>query len=443
MYHNNYIFIKTSRETKTPRNAEESFYYFLQNSKIRFVSYNSDHIFSFNCIFNKDENRSPYFYLQSNGETENVKVITIHISFTCEKKQPSLSFRDKYKNNEALSNCEQITQYISPYDFFKENCRQCEIAETGIMHLNRNSRILLFSKLYDHESTNYKMLYKTLCKNSNKKNRRYIADLFKPFHATDHKSLHYKHYFSIRAVEYISNDYVNCFDVITPIIDEIHAISCKKDYERIQNSKDETNNDANDETNDVLPIYNQVDFSNFSERLKWIYNITRYEIITIALNTGYSYGNYHMENLLLCEDLQSIIVTIFDCVKHLPTTNYTNLQNNWRYLEEHNFTTNNGVSSLRLMREIVTYIYEMHFQDTNENNVYYQWLKTIDEGDVVMIGNLHKFRKMVNMGSNPAIFDMYLKTRRSEYVYNSSLEIDTTVTNIYNYCVSKIVALFG
>lgn len=435
MYHTNYIFIKTIRETKTPRNAEESFYYFLQNSKIRFVSYNvDDKIFAFHCIFNKDENRSPYFYLLVNGETENVKVITIHISFTCEKNQTSLSFRDKYKNGITLDNYERITHYISPYDFFKENCRQCEIAETGLMNLNRNSPILLFSKLYDNKSSNYKMIYKTLCKNSNKKNRRYIADVFKTFHATDNQFLQYKHYFSIRALEYMSNDYVNCFDVITPIIDEIHAISCKRDYERIQNS----NNDTNE-----IPIYHQADFANFSERLKWIYNIARYEIITIALHSGYSHGNYHMEHLLLCEDLQSIIVTHFDCVKHLSTNDYTNLQNNWRYLEEHNFTTNNGVSSIRLLKEIVTYMYDIHFQDADENSRPYQWLKTIDEEDVVMIGNLHKFRKTLHMGSSPAIFDMYLNTRRSEYVYNSSLEIDTTVSNIYTYCRSTIATLFG
>lgn len=443
MYHNNYIFVKTSRETKTPRNAEESFYYFLQNSKIRFVSYNSDDkIFSFHCIFNKDENRSPYFYLHSNGETNNVKMITIHISFTCEKKQTALSFRDKYKNDTTLYNQEQFTHYISPYDFFKENCRQCEIAETGLLHLNRNSPILLFSKLYDNKASNYKMLYKTLCKNSNKKNRRYIVDLFKPFHAIDNQFLQYKYYFSVRALEYISNDYVNCFDVITPIIDEIHAISCKIDYERIQKSNNDTNNETNNDTKE-LPIYHQTDFANFSERLKWIYNIARYEIIIIALTTGYSHGNYHMENLLLCEDLQSIIFTRFDCVKHIPVNHYTNLQNKWRYLEEHNFTTNSGVSSLRLLKEIVTYIYDTHFQDTDENSRHYQWLKTVDEDDVDMIGNLHKFRKMLHMGSNAAIFDMYLNTRRSEYLYNSTLEIDTKVSNIYTYCVTKTLALFG
>ena len=74
---------------------------------------------------------------------------------------------------------------------------------------------------------------------------------------------------------------------------------------------------------------------------------------------------------------------------------------------------------------------------------YYQWLKIIDERDVVMIGNLHKVRKMVFMGTNADIFDMYLKTRCSEYVYNSTLEIDTKVSNIYTYWVTKIAALFG
>lgn len=428
MYHNNYIFIKTIRETKTPRNAEDSFYYFIKNSKIRFANDYSNKYFSFNCIFNKDDNLSPYFYLFANGEMENVKIITIKITFTCENKETKLRFKGrpytKYDNTDYPSP-EINIQYTSPYDFFKENCRQCEIAEAGIMNLNRNTLIILFSKLYVNTSANYKMLYKILCKNVNKKTRRYITDLFTPFNNINNQEVNSKYYFTITASEFISGEYINCYDVITPIIDEIHSISCKQDYENIQTSYEK----------EINSVFSTLELTNFSERLKIIYNIARYETLSIAINTGYSHGDYHIENLFLYEDLRSIIVTNFSNVKHIPK--YENIQNNWHYLMTNGFAI--GKDNFRIMKEILEDIYNTHFQDADDNSRHYQWLKYIDEQDVAMIIELHKFRNFVNVDLRPSIFTMYLNTRRAEYVYNSSLEIDTNVGNRF---ISFISTLF-
>ncbi len=436
MYHNNYIFIKTIRETKTPRNAEDSFYYFIKNSKIRFASYYSNKYFLFNCIFNKDDNLSPYFYLFANGEMVNVKIITIKISFTCENKKTPLSFRGR--PHTRYDNADYPTpgirmNYISPYDFFKENCRQCEIAEAGIMHLNRNTPIMLFSKLYDNKSANYKMLYKTLCKNVNKKTRRYLTDLFTPFNNINNSGLHSKYYFALTVSEFISSEYINCYDVITPIIDEIHSISCKQDYVII---KQKQYNEDNENVSNDLPteIYNTLELSNFSERLKIIYNIARYEIISIAVNTGYSHGDYHIENLFLYEDLRSIIVTNFSNLKHIPQ--YENIQNNWHYLMDKGFER--GKETFRIMKEILEDIYNTHFQDADDNSRHYKWLKHIDESDIDTIIELHKFRNLVNLHSTPSIFTMYLNTRRAEYVYNSSLEIDINIGNRFINCISSL-----
>ena len=434
MYHNNYIFIKTTRETKTPRNAEESFYYFLQNSKLRFVSYNSNTFFMFNCIFNKDDNLSPYFYLDVNGQMENVKIISIKISFICENKEHAISFRSKYKNSDAQCTQEIMTHYINPYDFFKENCIQSEISEAGIINLNRNSPILLFSKLYDNKSKNYKMLFKTFIRNINKENRVYIKELFGSFNNVDNNLLKSKYYFAISGIEYIRREYVNSYDLISCIIDDInYNINHCLYNESIDHLRyDEESLEIFNLTN-VNPFYS-LELVKNSERLKMIYNIARLEIINIALNTSYSHGGYHIENMFLYEELQSIIMTDFSKVKHIPKIK--NIQNNWYYLEENNFSLEKD--SFKIMKEILGDIYDTHFQDTDINSRQYKWLKIIDEKDVIIIEHLYKIRKITNGGIKTHIFEMYLNTRRSEYVYCNSLEIDTATSNVFLDYISKL-----
>jgi len=436
MYYNNYIFIKTIRETKNPRNAEESFYFFLENSKIRFVSYNSNKYLLFNCFFDKNENLSPYFYLNVYGEMENVTVICIKISFICEDKQTNHSFRNR--NNpiyDNKNNPEIVTHYITPFNFFKENCRQCEISEAGIMNLTRNTPIVLFSKLYDNKSIKYKTIYKNLCKNINKRNKNYFIQLFKDFNKIDNNYLNYKYYFAITGMEYINIEYYrNCYDVIIPIIDSVHSYVSKKYMENIENIK--KYNEKDDEIHDEysIEIYNTVELSKFSERLKTIYNIARYEIIMIALNTGYSQGDYHIENLFLYEDIQSIMVTDFGNVKSIP--NYEHIQNSWVFLQENAFKIENG--SFRILKDILEDIYNTHFQDDDANSKHYKWLKDIDQDDVAIIYNIHNFRKYAKLDIVPNVFEMYLNTRRSEYVYNSVLEIDTKNTNTILNCISSL-----
>lgn len=436
MYYNNYIFIKTIRETKRPRNAEESFYFFLENSKIRFVSYNSNKYLLFNCFFDKNENLSPYFYLNVYGEMENVTVICIKMSFICENRQSNISFRNRINSiYDNKNNPEIVTHYISPFNFFKENCRQCEISEAGIMNLTRNTPIVLFSKLYDNKSSNYKTIYKKLCKNINKRNKNYLIQLFEDFNKIDNNHLNYKYYFAITGMEYINIEYYrNCYDVIIPIIDSVHSYVSKKYMENIENIK--KYNEKYDEIQDEysIEIYNTVELSKFSERLKTIYNIARYEIIMISLNTGYSQGDYHIENLFLYEDIQSIIVTDFGNVKSIP--NYQHIQNSWVFLQENGFKIESG--SFRILKEILEEIYNTHFRDDDANSKHYKWLKYIDQDDVTIIYNLHNFRKYakVDIGSN--VFETYLHTRRSEYVYNSILEIDTENKNTILDCISSL-----
>jgi hypothetical protein len=386
----------------------------------------------FNCIFDKAENLSPYFYLNVDGEIENVTVICIRIAFICEDNQSTFSFRNRDTSVYNKNNPEIITHYISPYTFFKGICRQCEISEAGLMNLTRNTPIVLFSKLYDNKSSNYKMIYNHLCKNINKRNKAYMTQLFKEFNNIDNTHLKSKYYFAISCMEYINIEYYrNCYDIVTPIIDEIHSFTCKRDFEYIQNYNEKSVEIFN--LRDSEP-YNNLELSKFSERLKMIYNIARYEIIMIAVNTGYSQGNYDIENLFLYEELNSILVTDFENVKHIPK--YENIQNNWFFLEENDFKQEKD--AFRVLKEILEDIYNTHYQDNDENSDHYKWLKNIDQEDVTIIYNLHTFRKFATAESNPSIFEMYLNRRRDDYLYNGSLEIDTKNTNTFIHCISSL-----
>ena len=256
--------------------------------------------------------------------------------------------------------------------------------------------------------------------------------MFKDFNKIDNNYLNYKYYFAITGMEYINIQYYrNCYDVITPIIDNVHSYVSRKDMENIKKY-----NEKDDEIHDEysIEIYNTIELSKFSERLKTIYNIARYEIIMIALNTGYSQGDYHIENLFLYEDIQSIMVTDFGNVKSIP--NYEHIQNSWVFLQENAFKIENG--SFRILKDILEDIYNTHFQDDDANSKHYKWLKDIDQDDVTIIYNIHNFRKYAKLDIVPNVFEMYLNTRRSEYVYNSVLEIDTKNTNTILNCISSL-----
>jgi hypothetical protein len=77
-YSNSYIFIKTWVETSKPRSAEESFYYFISNSKIELMSDESAYGLVYKCSFQREPHKSPYFYIDSRGFIDNVLHIIIH-----------------------------------------------------------------------------------------------------------------------------------------------------------------------------------------------------------------------------------------------------------------------------------------------------------------------------------------------------------------------------
>ena len=414
MYYNNYIFIKTKRETKTPRNQEESFYYFLEHSVITLLADYSAYSFVFNCRFRLNPNSSPYFYTNVNGEMDNVLNMIIKVSLVSEKKS-----KEKWEYT-TCTNQNTIQYYNTPYHFFKEINIQSEISELGVLKLNRNTPILLFSKLYSYHSSNYKSINRILSKKADKNGKYIIHQLFTEFDKIRKEKTDDNFYFAIIGMEYILPEYVVYCDIVKPIINDI------KSYRGNEN----------------IHKYDNMSLAKFSVRLKTIYNIARYELLRIAVDSGYSQGDYHTENLLLYEDAQEIMVIDFGNAKTIP--NYEYLQNNWAYLEENNFAVNKD--TFRILKEILCDIYNTHYKDSEENSKEYQWLKHIDEEDMEIIGTIHHFRALKSSNLSNRIFDMYLASKRSEYVFQNTCLIDDDYCNHCLgsfYKLSKIFRIFG
>jgi hypothetical protein len=332
------------------------------------------------------------------GEMENVLNIVIKISLVSEKKS-----KNKWEYRTCSTNEDTIQYYNTPYHFFNEINIQSEISELGLLNLNRNTPILLFSKLYSYHSSNYKSINRILTKKADKNGKYIINQLFTEFHKIRKEKTDDNFYFAIIGMEYIVPEYVVYCDIVKPIINDI------KSYRGNEN----------------IHKYDNMSLAKFSARLKTIYNIARYELLRIAVDTGYSQGDYHTENLLLCEDIQEIMVIDFGNAKTIPR--YTHLKNNWEYLEENKFVINKD--TFRILKEILCDIYNTHYKDSEENSKEYQWLKHIDEEDMEIIGMIHHFRLLKSSNISSRIFDMYLSTKRFEYVFQNTCLIDDDYGN--------------
>jgi hypothetical protein len=242
----------------------------------------------------------------------------------------------------------------------------------------------------------------------------FLEKKFTEFHKIHKEKTDDNFYFAIIGMEYIVPEYVLYCDIVKPIINDI------KSYRGNEN----------------IHKYDSMSLAKFSARLKTIYNIARYELLRIAVDTGYSQGDYHTENLLLYEDAKEIMVIDFGNAKTIP--HYTHLKNNWEYLEENKFVINKD--TFRILKEILCDIYNTHYKDSEENSKEYQWLKHIDEEDMEMIATIHHFRLLKSStplhnsnvqryNKNTQIFDMYLSAKRSEYLFQNMAFIDDDYSN--------------
>jgi len=382
--HNSYIFIKSKKGQEEFYSQEESFYYFLKNSKTELLSDTSAFSFIYKCTFKKNPNKSPYYYFNSKNEIKNVTKIVIKCLLLNDRKDDT-SYDDYiwyYKKS-----CGEISKkYFEIKKRFMEEIRiQTECSQKTFKCFNRNVPVVLYSNIFENSSSFFKMMddnyaikimlneydNKTHVKNkswlhyfqscfTNQNNRKIENqkenDNEKQKENNDTKI---NYYFGIIAMEYIPSNYKIYYDLIKHII--IDEIKAKPEYNHIYK-------------------YDSLTLSEKSIRLRWLYNIARYDILRLAIDTGYTQGDYHTDNLFVDEELQRTIIIDFGKASKIYNKD--------------------GVLSLPIkdnianLQTILKRIFYTTFNDDKKCDEFI-WLKNIDEYDYDIILFLDEYRRHV------------------------------------------------
>jgi hypothetical protein len=396
-YTTSYIFIKTKRETQQPRSHDESFLFFMKHSKIELVSDSSAYAFVLKCTFNLPENRSPYFYINSKGVMENLVTIALKTMLVVNSDEHPDKVKWYYFNrNERRTS----RHYETKNNFFDEVEKQMAISELSIKKLNRNSPIILFSRLFTYESANYNKIKSQLLKNCiNKPTKVATRQMFREFLNIQSNKLR-EHYYGIIAMEYVTPNYRTFCDIIKPIIlDEIIA--------KPENSH--------------IHKYDSLSLAPKSSRLRWAYNTARYEVLRMALDTGYTEGDYHTDNLLIDEKNRRTMIVDFGKAKQIDKKVLVDV-----------FQTEDIDLFYDSLKNVLIGIFETNFSDEKENSAEFKWLKSIDIEDANIILFLHKLRTIVIEKNTSEIFDFYFNNK-AEYVFLGNHFIDGKL-NTFVWC---------
>lgn len=376
-YNNSYIFIKTYVETSNPRSVEESFYYFIKNSKIELLSDDSAYGLVYKCSFQKREHKSPYFYIDSNGFLDNVLYMIIKLVLVAEENtiyldNTPINIEWKYIKDKQLSRL----YYQSASHFIDEVAYQQEISRKGIENLHRNTPILLFSDMLEPGSLEYTKLQRTLYKKVVEKPplQQMFSELDKINRIKPREHLLKSNHFSLGIIgmEYIGSPYILCNTIVKPIIlDEIKGQPENKDIHK----------------------YDSKTLATKSLRLRWIYNIRRYELLRLAIDTGYSQGDYHSENMMIDEKNKTAMILDFGSAKKIETHDI--IKKIWLKLIKENF--GNELENLLSIELILEEIYNTHHKDVTKEFTEYNWIKELEKIDIqqiILLHELHNYKKL-------------------------------------------------
>lgn len=374
-FYNSYIFLKPNK------NEEESFYYFISNSEIQLISDSSAFSFVYKCKFKKYPEKSPYYYLNSKNEEKDVT----EIAMKC------LLLNDR---NDNESDDDHYWYYKRPHgknskrsfdikSRFEEEVRiQTKLSKKSIDKLNRNVPIVLFARVFENSTRKFQKLSSALKNASNpstsinpikqmlreleRKNPEFIVPSFLDnitnffFQSSNPRKYDpVKYYFGFIAMEYIPPNYKIFCDIIKPIImDEIKSKPENKDIYK----------------------HDSVTLSTKSNRLRWMYNTARYELLRLAIDTGYSQGDYHTDNILIDENTRRCMIIDFGKAKKID--------NNDTILDIDIYEEILGLSNVQIILDRIFYT---SFDNTEKSDEF-MWLKNVDDIDIGILLYLNENR---------------------------------------------------
>lgn len=391
-----FIFIKTRTE-KNYKSKEESFYYFIKNSVIELLSNDSAYGIVLKCRFSKSANTSPYFSINSSGKNEDVICLVVKISIIGEPRFLELSQSQLFWNYIFADGKEENRNVGNIDNFFNENKTQMDVSRRSVLSKNRNCPVLLFSKLYKKESTRYKLLKRDLLRVADNEGSRSLQILFQEFKHIGKKHHECQFYLGVSCMEYIGEPFLSMCSIIKPIIfDEIKSIPENKNIDK----------------------YDSISLSTKSNQLKICYNIARYEILRMAIDTGYTERDYHCGNILINEQAKKAMLIDYGLAAKIRS--WDMIKSLWIEIKNHEFE--NLELNYKNIHEILCEI----FYTTHKCEIKafeFKWLKNIDTMDAMIIIRLHKLREK-NKISNKKLELIRFFLHKDDYNFNSVYGID-------------------
>ena len=399
-YNHSFIFIKPIRY------PEESFYYFIKNSSIRLLSDSSAFGFVYRCQFKKPSKKSPYFYLNSKGDTQDVTTIIIkcilvndRITNNCDGDD-----NDHYWDYKRTKPTKKVyKRHFDMQDRFLEEVRkQTLISKKGLAAMNRNCPVALFSKLYGDRSSKGKILQMLLLRRCHsKEDRNPFQQMLEELsfrqniqHHANNQDPTLKYYFGVLAMENNDSTYELFNDIVKPIIvDDIIA------------------------KNPELYKYDSMALSPYSQRLRWAYNTARYELLRMAIDTGYSHGDYHTDNMLINEKTRKTMIIDFGRCKKI--VNHNDMLELWKNPD---------------FCKLLEFLFYSTFTDEKKDDEF-MWIKGVDEEDTRILLFLHK---MHNASLEKERIDDIYNLMNDTNTYNGICTMDNISGGIHLLVISEL-----